>query len=190
MAKVNVRRHKRKGRKVKKHTRNIRGKKARISKSKRKIFTAFTKYPQEVGGQMDFEYGDLENFKVHFGSDSDLEFDWNPDYELSYHTHPGRNDTSILPSFDDIISMRETNEKEQIIFRGNIALSIAEKSKFRFVPLNRIRRIDDMMHRDFRKGLSDRKIYLKYRPIFKRELGLSMNWHKPGTDIQLESESI
>lgn len=189
--KTSVRKHKRRiGRKkvtIRRHNRRV---KSSISKKQRKLFDAMATLPYEVGGQLDFENGKLQNTKTHFGSGSTLEFDWDPDYEVGYHTHPNVRGTSMMPSYDDIVSMRETNEKEQVILHKNLALSVAEKSRFRKVPLRTIRKLSNAMGRDFKKGMSDRRLYRKYKPIFKREMGLDMKWHNPHMSIRLDSEAI
>ena len=164
--------------------------KARISKRKRKAFTHMAKLPYEVGGQLDFENGNLDNAKVHFGTNSALSFEWNPDYEVSYHTHPDTKHISILPSLQDLLAMKETKEKEQIIFKGNLALSIAEKEKFESIKPIRLAVISRQMGNELHQGVSDRKIYEKFKPIFRDELGLDMKWHNPNKDIQLSSRSI
>jgi len=184
--------------KVRKHTRRIKGKKVRVRKHQRKVkidkrkrmaFTALAQQPFELGGQLDFEGEDLENAKVHFGKDSELEFLWDPDFEVSFHTHPPFEGASIMPSFEDFLSMKLTNEKEQIILHRNVAISIAEKKKFENVSVNKIREVSNKMQGDLSE-LNDKELFNKYKPILKNELGLSMKWHSPDKDIQLESRSV
>jgi len=162
----------------------------RISKNKRKVFTSLAKQPYELGGPLDFEKGNLENAKIHFGDASEVEFDWDPDYEGTFHTHISIEGASIMPSFEDINSMKETKEREQLIFHKNIALSIAESDKFQKVSDKKIKEVSNLLQRDYVKGMSDKSMYNKYKPIFKRELGLDMNWHKPKKDIKLKSRSV
>lgn len=195
MRKVNIRAYIRKNKRgsgkkysrIRRHNRQI---KSRISKKKRKIFTTMAKQPFEVGGQLDFEKGELENVKMHFGKKAELEFDWDPDYETSFHTHPPFEGTTIMPSYEDIKSMKDTKEKEGLILHKNIGLSIAEEKKFARINRKTIRRISNALQNDFEKGMSDRALYRKYKPIFRHKLGLQMKWHGADKDIKLESRSV
>jgi hypothetical protein len=161
-----------------------------IDKHKRKVFTGLAKQPYEVGGQLDFEQGDLDNAKVHFGNKYELEFPWNPDYETSFHSHPSFEDSSVMPSYEDILSMQQTNEKEQVIFHETIALSIFEKEKFQHLPKKTIKKVSDQLQEDYEDGFTDKELYAKYKPIFKNQLGLLMTWHPAGKDIKLKSKSV
>lgn len=183
MAKVQVRKHKRKGKTVRSYTKRI-----SISKRKRKVFTGLAKQDYEVGGVMDFEKHGLENVKLHFGHAYGVQFPHNRDYEISYHTHPRKH--SVIPSYSDIVSMKKDKEREQLIFNKNVALSIAEKNKFKKISSKKIKQIDSMIQNDLDKGISDKKIYRKYKPILLKELGLKMSWHNPNKRIKLESEVI
>ena len=173
-----------KHRPIHKHIKN------RISKKHRKIFTGLAKQPYEIGGQLDFEKGDLEHTKMHFGSGSELEYEWDPDYETSFHSHISSKGTSIMPSYEDILSMKETNEKEQIIFHKKIALSVYEEDKFNKLNIKTIKNVSNDMQEDYENGMNDVMIYKKYKPIFRDKLGLLMKWHNPYNQINLESESV
>jgi len=185
---------------VKKHNRKINKKtrlfskhkgKAIISKKKRKVLDDMFNRDFELGGYLDFEKGKgLENMKIHYGSKYALEFDDDPDYETQIHSHPNIKGVSIMPSYEDIVGMQETNQKEQLIFTRGLAISIAEKDRFRHVSPKRIRQVSNMMQRDFVNGMKDRKMYEKYKSIFRRELGLSMRWHDPNKDIILETRAV
>lgn len=192
--KTTVRKHRRRigGRKVKvkRHTRKTKG--TRISGRKRKVFTRLAQNDFEVGGQLDFERGNLENARLHFGNGSELEFPWDPDYEVSYHTHPNLYPyvrVSVLPSYQDLISMKETKEREQIIFYRNIAVSVAESEKFQHTPNSKIKKVSNELGKDFKAGMSDYKMVKKYKPIFKKELGLDITFHGPNKPIALKSRS-
>ena len=95
-----------------------------------------------------------------------------------------------MPSYEDILSMKETNEKEQVIFHKKIALSIYEADRFEKASVREIKKISDEMQEDYENGMSDVMIYKKYKPIFMEKLGLLMKWHNPYRQINLESESI
>jgi hypothetical protein len=161
----------------------------KITKEKRKVFTGFAQRPYEIGGQMDFERGDLDNIKAYFGNESELEYEYNPDKEVSYHHHPQITSTSIMPSYDDLISMKDTNEREQIIYFKDIALSIYEQQKFQDITKKKLRKVSGMLQSDYEQGMLDKDMYKKYKPIFKKELGLLMTWHKPNTEIKLRTKS-
>jgi hypothetical protein len=194
MSKTRVRRHTRrvngKPISVSKHNRHIKG--STISRQKRGAFTALATQPYEVGGQLDFTHGKLDNARMHFGDDSSLEFPFDPDYEVSWHTHPKLNNfkVSIMPSYDDLISMKETDEKEQVIFKGSMAISIAEGKKFSETPISKIKLVSKNLGRDLDLGMSDKELYRKYKPIFKHDLGLEMGWHTADSDINLKTRSV
>jgi hypothetical protein len=162
----------------------------KITKEKRKVFTDLAKRPYEIGGQKDFERGDLKNIKAYFGNESELEYEYDPDFEISYHTHPPHHLGSIMPSYDDLLSMKETNEREQVIYFKNLALSVYEQPKFQNINKKKLMKVSDMLQSDYEQGISDKEMYKKYKPIFKNELGLLMTWHKPNSEIKLRTKSI
>lgn len=163
---------------------------SKISKRKRKIFTAMARQPYEMGGDLDFENGDLDNAKVYFGNKDEVEFPYNKDRELKFHTHVPLKNSSGMPSYEDILSMKETDEKEQIIFHKRIALSIAEDDKFQRISNKKLMKVSNILQRDYDNGMTDMQLYKKYKPIFRKELGLDMTLHKPNVDIKLKSRSV
>lgn len=193
MKKFNVRAHIRKiGRKytkVRSHKRSVEGK-PEISTSQRRLFTAMASMPYEVGGQLDFEGKRLENARAYFGDAQSLEYEYNPDYEISYHTHPLMKGSSIMPSYYDIKNMQETKEKEQVIFSGHIALSIAEKKKFNNISRKKMQQVNRQLEKDYYNGFTDKMLYTKYKPIFLKELGLNMKWHEKNAPIKFETRSV
>lgn len=188
--KTNVKKHSRRTKwkkiRVKKHKRRLNN---RISRRKRRVFTGLARQPYETGGQLDFTKGELDNVKLHFGDGYELEFDWDPDYEVSWHTHPGKRNPAF-PSYQDIVSMRETNEREGIIFGRNIALSVAESKKFQNIPDHKIREVYKRIQKDLNRNASDKTLYKKYKPIFRKELGLSLRRHSPNKDIRLHTKWV
>jgi hypothetical protein len=184
---------------VKKHTRKIKGKKvkvrkhrrktkAKISKDKRKVMTAIANTPLEKGGYMDFEKEGLQNLKLNFGDDFEVEFEDNPDYEVEWHTHPPLKYSSIHPSYEDIESMQDAGTKEQIIFLKNKAISLNRLNGFGTVKKSVIRNVSNMMDRDLRSGKTDLQVFRKYKPLFRDRLKLGMRWHRPNNEIVLATE--
>jgi hypothetical protein len=185
---INVRKHYacRNGRTflVRKHTR------AKISRHKRKFFTALSNKEMEVGGYLDFDKGKgLHNVNMHLGQKYGVEFPMSDDYEVQWHTHPSEG-ASMLPTYEDIVSMRLTPQREQVIFTGDMAISIFESEKFNNIEDSKVKEVLKSMYSDLDKGLSDATIYAKYKPIFKDKLGLLMTLHKPNSDIKLVSQVV
>lgn len=178
--KIRVNSYLRKGRLVRHHSRTY-----TISPQERKVFTHLSKLPMEVGGQLDFEKGRLENAKMHVGTESNTEWEYNPDYEVSYHTHPNLPGSSILPSMDDITSMKTGKEKAQIIFSGDKALSIATTPKFDKVTNKQISKVSNKLQFDYESGKLDNFLVKKYTPEFK-DLGLDLELHNPDKKIEIK----
>lgn len=182
--------------KVRKHVRKI-GKKrvkikkhSRITKKKRGALTKLADLPYEVGGQLDFEKGDLKSTSVYYGDAHGVEYKYDPDKEITWHTHTNEKGASIMPSYDDLKEMKKYKEKEQIILRNPIALSIYENKKFKNVPNTKLKKISDMIAEDYYNNMSDKDMYKKYKPILLNEAGLLISWHKKGKPIKLYSRSI
>lgn len=180
---IKVNSYSRKGRIVKQHSRN-----AIISTKKRKVLDKLALEPYEVGGYMDFEKSKgLENMKVHLGDRYQVEFDDDPDFEVQFHSHP---EHSVMPSYQDIVSMKDSSQKEQLIFNKKVALSIYENNKFRKVPDYMVKRVTDSMEKDYNKGMKDKALYDKYKPVFKDRLGLDMQLHAANKPIKLKTKVI
>lgn len=185
---VRVRKHNRRSKKGKRYRVRKHNRRGSISKKNRKVFSGLAKHPFEVGGRIDLKKKDVERIDVYFGDVYGVDIPKNKDYELKYHTHPPRD--TIIPSKSDIIAMQEDNERGQIIFNKNIALEITESKKFQKTKQSTIRRIDKMVQQDFERGMTNKEFYLKYKPIFKRQLGLKMKWHGPKKAMRLDTKWI
>lgn len=172
----------RKGRHVRAHKREV----YTITPVDRKVFSKLTNVPYEVGGQLDFNKGKLKNALVNIGNGTSTEWEYDPNYEVSYHTHPNKKGVSIMPSYDDIASMKVGKEKGQVIFIGNYALSIVEKDKFEKAKNKDIKEVSNELQNDYEKGYSDIKLYTKFKPILLDKLGLDIKLHKPDDNIKLE----
>lgn len=177
MRTTSVKQHFRAGKIVRKHSRKL--KSYIITPKQRVTFSMLAKQPIEIGGQMKFNKDKLDHAKIHFGTDTNTEWEWDPKYTASFHTHPNVPGSSIMPSFDDIVSMREGKEKAQVIFKDVQALSIAETDKFQKVSTSKMKEISDKLQEDFDNGKSDKEMYKKFKPILKKDLGLDMEIHPP-----------
>jgi len=180
---------------VRKHKRRVRskiidvkshGRKVYIGKHHRGIFEALAKQPYEVGGQLGFKKGSLDSTKLFTGQGDEIEFEWDPNYKISFHTHPDIKGSSIMPSYDDIHTMKQVDEKGQVIFHKNNALSVSGKAKFNNVDNREIKKVSDSLQRDYEMGIGDKELFNKYQPIFDNKLGLKMGWHSPKQDITLD----
>lgn len=177
-----VQRYIRKGKPVKEHKRTV----YTITPIDRTVFNQLAQTPYEVGGQLDFKSGKLKTALVHIGNETTTDWEYDSKYGMSYHTHPNLEGSSILPSYDDIISMRTGKEKAQVIFLGKYALSIVEKEKFDKVNKEQIKKVSDMLQKDYEKGYSDFALYTKFKPILLDKLGLDIKLHQPKQDIKLK----
>lgn len=183
LKKIIIGKYKRKGKKVSGHSKKI-----FISKKKRSVFTSLAKEPFETGGVLDFERDGLENAKVHFGSRRGVSFPHEKDYEVTFHTHPPKH--SVIPSLDDLVSMRDDKEKHQLIFNKKIAVSLDESRKFQSISNSKLSKMNVDIERDINKGMTDKQFITKYKSLFKKQLGLNLVWHGPGKQINLKGRVV
>ena len=160
-----------------------------ITPAKRKVFTSLAQRPYEIGGQMDFERGDLKNIKAYFGNEYNLEYEYDPNWESDWHTHVDTGDNSVMPSEQDLLNAKETLERESIIFHKNIGLSIFEHDKFQHITKQKIKKVSDQLQEDYELQMPDIELYKKYKPIFRKELGVDLTWYPPNKPIHLKTVS-
>jgi len=169
------------------HSRKVKG---FIPKRERKIFSALDRQSFETGGYLDLEEGGIENVKLHVGTKSGVEFPFDPDYEVQWHTHPPDKNVVIFPSDEDLKAFKETPQETQIIFHRGNALSMHKLKGFDDVPETTYMHVIKEMDKDLRKNKSTKEVYFKYRPRFMEELGIDLKFHIKGTDIKLETEVV
>ncbi len=129
---VKVKKNSRQGKNVSSHKRRVLRKKRVILKKKyAKLIGRVSgkEFKNEHGGLIDFNLnGDLDRFTTEVGAEETVDV---PDFEVNYHTHPPGNNSSILPSAEDITSLvNSKNIQSEIIFKdGGQSLSINKNSK-------------------------------------------------------------
>lgn len=107
-----------------------------ISPAKRSVLKFLDEQPYEVGGNMDFHpKKGLEQMTMNFGDSYMAEWEVDPDFEATYHTHPWtknkfENYINHLPSEEDTTNFVEfDNEKMTLLSHGGGNLTMMVKTK-------------------------------------------------------------
>ena len=169
--KTTVKRHNRKGKPVRKHTRKIKG--GKIAKDDRKVFTLLsTDFPREYGGNIDFDRThNLERYTVIRGHKEYVDVD--DDYEASWHSHT-ESDHPEPPSASDLITLLKSPKQQvEIVFNGQITYVIIptkKAAKLRRIPTaNLNRRFDNHWTQALMTSDSMEEVERKYLNSLRRE---------------------
>lgn len=109
-------------------------KQGNISGKNRALFDVMARRDEELGGYMDFNRKGLENVNLFFGGKKEIMIPENPDYEVTWHTHPSvpgsivLNRANHLPSVEDVKAFLYDDKAQQamIIFHEGSAVVLTK----------------------------------------------------------------
>lgn len=167
-----VKRHLRKGKIVKAHTRKLPKVKkgGLLTKEDTGIFSKAAMAKKEYGGVLDFnKRGRLERFTADIGT-GDFVIPQDPDWETEWHSHP--KSSSIMPSPDDLLSLVKSKAQQaEVIFRGNNALIINKGKKSKSLSKKSSQKLLKEFNKDLNESFKQSKgNYSRFKNIYRHKL--------------------
>jgi len=107
-----------------------------LSQKKRDIFKNLSKKPFETGGYMDFGNNGLQRSTQNYGFRTYTEWEDDPDFEVTYHTHPMFKDKLLdfinhFPSKSDMENFIDTDDQAMTIIHNDALLILTKTNEFK-----------------------------------------------------------
>lgn len=167
-------------------------KKANLSQNKRDVLRGLDKYSFEIGGNLDFNKEDLEYSTQHYGGESYVDIEINPDFEVQYHTHPVVGQPFLdyinhIPSDMDVYALKDQDNQSSIIIHDGNMFIMTRTKKFNNMSKGELRRKTQKVEEILKKKAMEH--FIKKSPPQKFVNDVKKDYNSLGLDISFIPKS-